>query len=35
MVYSKLNAWGKARYLPEIKNENFDQWYKVKRKNNG
>jgi L-lactate dehydrogenase complex protein LldF len=35
MVYSKLNAWGKARDLPEIKNENFDQWYKVKRKNNG
>ena len=35
MVYSKLNAWGKARELPEIKNQNFDDWYKVKRKNNG
>lgn len=35
MVYSNLNAWGKARELPEIKNENFDEWYKVKRKNNG
>ena len=35
MVYSKLNAWGKARELPEIKNQSFDDWYKVKRKNNG
>lgn len=35
MVYSKLNAWGKARELPEVKNQNFDDWYKVKRKNNG
>jgi len=35
MVYSKLNAWGKARELPKVKNENFDDWYKVKRKNNG
>ncbi|WP_111709612.1 lactate utilization protein B [Lutibacter citreus] len=35
MVYSKLNVWGKARELPEIKNQNFDDWYKVKRKNNG
>lgn len=35
MIYSKLNAWGKARELPEIKNQNFDDWYKVKRKNNG
>ncbi|WP_117882380.1 LutB/LldF family L-lactate oxidation iron-sulfur protein [Aureibaculum luteum] len=32
MIYSKLNAWGKARELPEIKNENFDQWYKINRK---
>ena len=35
MVYSKLNAWGKARELPEVKNQNFDDWYKEKRKNNG
>ncbi len=35
MVYSKLNAWGKARELPKVKNENFDDWYKEKRKNNG
>lgn len=34
MVYSKLNAWGKARELPKVENGNFDQWYK-KRKNNG
>lgn len=34
MIYNKLNAWGKARDLPEIKNENFDEWYK-KRNNNG
>lgn len=33
LVYSKLNAWGKARELPKIKNGNFDQWYKEKRKN--
>ena len=31
LVYSKLNAWGKARELPQIKNGNFDQWYKEKR----
>jgi len=35
MVYSKLNTWGKARELPEVKNENFDEWYKTKRKNHG
>ncbi|MCL4118088.1 UNVERIFIED_CONTAM: hypothetical protein GTU68_060713 [Idotea baltica] len=35
MVYSKLNAWGKARDLPEIKNENFDEWYKKRNKKNG
>lgn len=35
VVYSKLNVWGKTRDLPEIKNENFDQWYKEKRKKNG
>ena len=35
MVYSNLNAWGNARELPEVKNQNFDEWYKVKRKNHG
>jgi len=33
MIYSKLNAWGKARDLPEVKNGNFDQWYKNREKN--
>ena len=33
MIYNKLNAWGKARDLPEIKNGNFDQWYKKRYKN--
>ena len=31
MVYSKLNAWGKARELPEVKNGNFDDWYKKRQ----
>lgn len=34
MIYNKLNTWGKARDLPEIKNENFEDWYK-KRNSNG
>jgi len=33
LIYNKLNAWGKARDLPEIKNGNFDQWYKKRPKN--
>ena len=33
MIYNKLNAWGKARDLPEVKNENFDEWYKKRHKN--
>lgn len=33
MIYNKLNAWGKARDLPEVKNENFDEWYKKRNKN--
>lgn len=33
MIYSKLNAWGKARDLPEVKEGNFDQWYKNRTKN--
>ena len=35
MVYSKFNSWGTARELPKVNNTNFDEWYKVKRKNNG
>jgi len=33
ITYSKLNAWGKARELPEIEKENFNQWYKNRQKN--
>lgn len=33
MIYNKFNAWGKARELPKVKNENFDDWYKKRRKN--
>jgi L-lactate dehydrogenase complex protein LldF len=33
MIYSKLNAWGKSRDLPEVKEGNFDQWYKNRTKN--
>ena len=33
MIYNKLNAWGKARDLPKVKNGNFDEWYKKRNKN--
>ena len=33
LVYSKLNTWGKERELPEVKNGNFDEWYKKRQKN--
>ncbi|NNF32516.1 MAG: lactate utilization protein [Saprospiraceae bacterium] len=33
LIYSRLNTWGKARDLPEVKNENFDDWYKKRMKN--
>ncbi|MDO5968928.1 lactate utilization protein B [Flavivirga aquimarina] len=33
MIYSKLNAWGKARELPKVKDGNFDEWYKKRQKN--
>lgn len=33
MIYSKINTWGKERDLPEIKEGNFDQWYKNRHKN--
>jgi len=33
MIYSKLNTWGKSRDLPEVKEGNFDKWYKNRTKN--
>lgn len=33
VIYSKLNTWGNTRDLPEVKNENFDDWYKNRKKN--
>ena len=33
LIYSRLNTWGRARDLPEVKNENFDEWYKKRMKN--
>lgn len=33
LIYSKMNTWGKARDLPEVKEGNFDQWYKNRQKN--
>lgn len=32
IIYSKLNAWGKARDLPEVKGDNFEEWYKKRQK---
>ena len=32
LIYSKMNTWGKARDLPEVKEGNFDQWYKNRQK---
>ncbi|MFD0988867.1 lactate utilization protein B [Mariniflexile jejuense] len=32
LIYSKLNAWGKARDLPEVKGDNFEEWYKKRQK---
>lgn len=32
LIYSKLNAWGKARDLPEVKGDNFNEWYKKRQK---
>jgi L-lactate dehydrogenase complex protein LldF len=33
MIYSNLNAWGKSRDLPDPGKENFDQWYKIRKRN--
>ncbi|MEQ9289459.1 MAG: lactate utilization protein B [Cyclobacteriaceae bacterium] len=35
IIYSKLNAWGKQRDLPEVPETNFKSWYKKNRRNNG
>ena len=35
IVYSKLNAWGKQRDLPEVPKSSFKEWYKKNRKKNG
>jgi L-lactate dehydrogenase complex protein LldF len=32
LIYSRLNTWGKARDFPEIKKDNFDEWYKKRSK---
>ncbi|CDF80777.1 4Fe-4S ferredoxin [Formosa agariphila KMM 3901] len=33
VINSKLNAWGKARDLPEGPKQSFDQWYEERNKN--
>lgn len=35
IIYSKLNAWGKQRDLPEVPESSFKTWYKKNRRNNG
>jgi len=35
IVYSKLNAWGKQRELPDVPKASFKEWYKKNRKKNG
>jgi L-lactate dehydrogenase complex protein LldF len=35
IVYSRFNAWGKKRDLPEIPESSFKDWYKKNRKKNG
>ena len=35
MVYSRFNAWGKKRDLPEVPYSSFKDWYKKNRKENG
>ena len=31
-IYNKLNAWGKARDLPEVPAQSFKEWYQKNRK---
>ncbi len=35
IVYSKLNAWGKHRNLPDVPKTSFKEWYNKNRKKNG
>ncbi len=35
IVYSKLNAWGMQRDLPDVPKSSFKEWYKKNRKKNG
>jgi L-lactate dehydrogenase complex protein LldF len=32
MMYSSINTWGKARDLPKVEADNFENWYKKNRK---
>ncbi|WP_209331061.1 lactate utilization protein B [Lunatimonas salinarum] len=32
LIYSKVNAWGKKRDLPEVPKESFKEWYQHNRK---
>ena len=31
IVNSKINTWGKARDLPKVENDNFEDWYKKRK----
>lgn len=31
IINSKINTWGKARDLPKVENDNFEDWYKKRR----
>jgi len=33
LINSKINTWGHARDLPEVKGDNFEEWYKKRQKN--
>jgi L-lactate dehydrogenase complex protein LldF len=32
ILYSKINMWGKARDLPKVEDDSFEDWYKKNRK---
>ena len=31
VINSKINTWGKARDLPKVENDNFEDWYKKRK----
>jgi L-lactate dehydrogenase complex protein LldF len=33
LIYTRFNAWGKKRDLPEVPKESFKEWYKKNRTN--